>query len=98
MKSCALKRISNRDIATLAAFKNAMPGYGPRRSDNTVPHPGHCPRRGIKVDLDLFNTSAKKTQPLQLLRQAPIISRSDAAGGIRRDERISPLGVIDQKT
>jgi dihydroxy-acid dehydratase len=97
------KDIKPRDIATLAAFKNAIAvDMALGCSTNTVLHiPAIAHEAGIKVDLDLFNTLSKKTPNLCKLSPAGAhhIEDLDAAGGIQAVmKRISPLGVIDQKT
>ena len=97
------KDIKPRDIATLAAFKNAIAvDMALGCSTNTVLHiPAIAHEAGIKVDLDLFNTISKKTPNLCKLSPAGAhhIEDLDAAGGIQAVmKRISPLGVIDQKT
>ena len=81
------KDIKPRDIATLAAFKNAIAvDMALGCSTNTVLHiPAIAHEAGIKVDLDLFNTLSKKTPNLCKLSPAGAhhIEDLDAAGGIQ---------------
>ena len=60
------KDIRPRDIATLAAFKNALAvDMALGCSTNTVLHiPAIAHEAGIKLDLDLFNEISKKTPNL----------------------------------
>ena len=96
------KDIKPRDIATLAAFKNAIAvDMALGCSTNTVLHiPAIAHEAGIKLDLDLFNEISKKTPNLCKLSPAGAhhIEDFDAAGGIQAlMKRISPLGVINAK-
>jgi dihydroxy-acid dehydratase len=96
------KAIKPRDIATLAAFKNAIAvDMALGCSTNTVLHiPAIAHEAGIKLDLDLFNEISKKTPNLCKLSPAGVhhLEDLDAAGGVQAVmKRISPLGVIDQK-
>jgi dihydroxy-acid dehydratase len=96
------KDIKPRDIATLAAFKNAIAvDMALGCSTNTVLHiPAIAHEAGIRLDLDLFNEISRKTPNLCKLSPAGAhhIEDLDAAGGIQAVmKRISPLGVIDPK-
>ena len=91
-----------RDIATLAAFKNAIAvDMALGCSTNTVLHiPAIAHEAGIKLDLDIFNEISKKTPNLCKLSPAGAhhLEDLDAAGGIQAVmKRISSLGVIDEK-
>ncbi len=98
-----LKRnIRPRDIATLAAFKNAIAvDMALGCSTNTVLHiPAVAHEAGIKLDLDLFNRISEKTPNLCKLSPAGHhhVEDLDAAGGIQAVMKvISALGVIDEK-
>jgi len=96
------KAIKPRDIATLAAFKNAIAvDMALGCSTNTVLHiPAIAHEAQINLDLDLFNEISKKTPNLCKLSPAGVhhLEDLDAAGGVQAVmKRISPLGVIDQK-
>jgi len=96
------KNVKPRDIATLAAFKNAMAvDMALGCSTNTVLHiPAIAHEAGIKLDLDLFNKISEKTPNLCKLSPAGPhhIEDLDAAGGIQAVMKvISKLGVIDEK-
>ena len=96
------KNVKPRDIATLAAFKNAMAvDMALGCSTNTVLHiPAIAHEAGIKLDLDLFNKISGKTPNICKLSPAGHhhIEDLDAAGGIQAVMKtISPLGVIDEK-
>ncbi len=96
------KNIRPRNIATLAAFKNAIAvDMALGCSTNTVLHiPAVAHEAGIKLDLDLFNTISEKTPNLCKLSPAGRhhIEDLDAAGGIQAVMKvISALGVIDEK-
>jgi len=96
------KNIKPRDIATLAAFKNAIAvDMALGCSTNTVLHiPAIAHEAGIKLDLDLFNKISEKTPNLCKLSPAGHhhIEDFDAAGGIQAVMKvISTLGVIDKK-
>jgi len=96
------KNIKPRDIATLAAFKNAMAvDMALGCSTNTVLHiPAVAHEAGIKLDLDLFNKISKQTPNICKLSPAGHhhIEDLDAAGGIQAVMKaISKLGVIDEK-
>ncbi len=96
------KNIKPRDIATLAAFKNAIAvDMALGCSTNTVLHiPAIAHEAGISLDLDLFNAISKKTPNLCKLSPAGSqhIEDLDAAGGIPAVMKtISKLGVIDEK-
>ncbi len=91
-----------RDIATLAAFKNAIAvDMALGCSTNTVLHiPAIAHEAGIKLELDIFNEISKKTPNLCKLSPAGAhhLEDLDAAGGIQAVmKRISSLGVIDEK-
>lgn len=98
-----LKRgVKPRDIATLAAFKNAMAvDMALGCSTNTVLHiPAIAHEAGIRLDLDLFNNISGKTPNICKLSPAGHhhIEDLDAAGGIQAVMKtISKLGVIDEK-
>ncbi|HPR16604.1 MAG TPA: dihydroxy-acid dehydratase, partial [Smithella sp.] len=96
------KNIRPRNIATLAAFKNAIAvDMALGCSTNTVLHiPAVAHEAGIKLDLDLFNRISEKTPNLCKLSPAGRhhIEDLDAAGGIQAVMKvISALGVIDEK-
>jgi len=96
------KNVKPRDIATLAAFKNAIAvDMALGCSTNTVLHiPAIAHEAGIKLDLDLFNKISEKTANICKLSPAGAhhIEDLDAAGGIQAVMKtISPLGVIDEK-
>ena len=96
------KKILPRDIATLAAFKNAIAvDNALGGSTNTVLHlPAIAHEAGIRLDLDLFNQIGAKTPNLCKLSPAGAhhIEDLDAAGGVQAVmKEISKLGVIDQK-
>ena len=96
------KNIRPRNIATLAAFKNAIAvDMALGCSTNTVLHiPAVAHEAGIKLDLDLFNRISEKTPNLCKLSPAgrQHIEDLDAAGGIQAVMKvISALGVIDEK-
>ncbi len=95
------KDIKPRDIATLAAFKNAIAvDMALGCSTNTVLHiPAVAHEAGIRLDLDLFNSLSKKTPNLCHLSPAGKHHLEDlnGAGGIPGVMKtILPLGVIDQ--
>ena len=96
------KNVKPRDIATLAAFKNAIAvDMALGCSTNTVLHiPAVAHEAGIKIDLDLFNQISGKTPNLCKLSPAGHyhIEDFDAAGGIQALMKvISKLGVINEK-
>jgi len=96
------KNVKPRDIATLAAFKNAIAvDMALGCSTNTVLHiPAVAHEAGIKIDLDLFNQISGKTPNLCKLSPAGHyhIEDFDAAGGIQALMKvISRLGVINEK-
>jgi dihydroxy-acid dehydratase len=96
------KAIKPRDIATLAAFKNAIAvDMALGCSTNTVLHiPAIAHEAQIKLELDLFNEISKKTPNICKLSPAGAhhLEDLDAAGGVQAVmKRISQLGVIDQK-
>lgn len=96
------KNVKPRDIATLAAFKNAMAvDMALGCSTNTVLHiPAIAHEAGIKLDLDLFNAISEKTPNICKLSPAGShhIEDLDAAGGIQAVMKaISKLGVINEK-
>jgi dihydroxy-acid dehydratase len=96
------KNIRPRDIATLAAFKNAIAvDMALGCSTNTVlPIPAIAHEAGIKLDLNLFNKISEKTPNLCKLSPAGFhhIEDLDAAGGIQAVMKvISAIGVIDKK-
>jgi len=91
-----------RDIATLAAFKNAIAvDMALGCSTNTVLHiPAIAHEAGIDLDLEIFNEISKKIPNLCKLSPAGAhhLEDLDAAGGIQAVmKRISSLGVIDEK-
>lgn len=96
------KNIRPRDIATLAAFKNAIAvDMALGCSTNTVLHiPAIAHEAGIKLDLDLFNKISEKTPNLCKLSPAGThhIEDFDSAGGIQAVMKvIGTIGVIDKK-
>ena len=96
------KNVRPRDIATLAAFKNAIAvDMALGCSTNTVLHiPAVAHEAGIKLDLDLFNKISEKTPNLCKLSPAGPhhIEDLDAAGGIQAVMKvISKLGVVSEK-
>jgi len=96
------KNVTPRDIATPAAFKNAIAvDMALGCSTNTVLHiPAIAHEAGIRLDLDLFNKISGKTPNICKLSPAGHhhIEDLDAAGGIQAVMKtISPLGVIDEK-
>lgn len=96
------KGIKPRDIATLAAFKNAIAvDMALGCSTNTVLHiPAIANEAGIKLDLDIFNEISRKTPNLCKLSPAGAhhLEDLDAAGGVQAVmKRISSLGVIQEK-
>jgi dihydroxy-acid dehydratase len=96
------KNIKPRDIATLAAFKNAIAvDMALGCSTNTVLHiPAIAHEAGIKLDLNLFNKISEKTPNLCKLSPAGPhhIEDLDTAGGIQAVMKaISKLGVLDAK-
>jgi dihydroxy-acid dehydratase len=97
------KNIKPRDIATLAAFKNAIAvDMALGGSTNTVLHlPAIAHEAGIRLDLDLFNQIGAKTPNLCKLSPAGAhhIEDLEAAGGVQAVmKEISKLGVINEKT
>ena len=96
------KGIKPRDIATLAAFRNAIAvDMALGCSTNTVLHiPAIAHEAGIDLDLDIFNEISKKTPNLCKLSPAGVhhLEDLDAAGGVQAVmKRISALGVIQEK-
>ena len=96
------KNIRPRDIATLAAFKNAIAvDMALGCSTNTVLHiPAIAHEASIKLDLNLFNKISEKTPNLCKLSPAGPhhIEDFDAAGGIQAVMKvISTIGAIDKK-
>jgi dihydroxy-acid dehydratase len=96
------KNIRPRDIATLAAFKNAMAvDMALGCSTNTVLHlPAIAHEAKIKLDLDLFNKVSNHTPHLCFLSPAGPhhMQDLDAAGGVPAVmTELSKLGVIDKK-
>lgn len=96
------KNIRPRDIATLAAFKNAIAvDMALGGSTNTVLHlPAIAHEAGIRLDLELFNQIGAKTPNLCKLSPAGAhhIEDLEAAGGVQAVmKEISKLGVIDAK-
>jgi dihydroxy-acid dehydratase len=94
------KDLKPRDIATLAAFKNAIAvDMALGCSTNTVLHlPAIAHEAGIKLDLDLFNEISARVPNLCKLSPAGKhhIEDLDAAGGIQAlMKRVSELGVLD---
>ena len=96
------KNIKPRDIATLAAFKNAIAvDMALGCSTNTVLHiPAIAHEAGISLDLNLFNKISETTPNLCKLSPAGPhhIEDLDTAGGIQAVMKIiSTIGVIDKK-
>jgi len=96
------KRILPRDIATPAAFRNAIAvDMALGCSTNTVLHiPAIANEAGITLDLDLFNEISAKTPNICKLSPAGPhhLEDLDAAGGIQAVmKEISRLGVINLK-
>jgi dihydroxy-acid dehydratase len=96
------KNIKPRNIATLAAFQNAIAvDMALGCSTNTVLHiPAIAHEAGIKLDLNLFNKISEKTPNLCKLSPAGShhIEDLDTAGGIQAVMKvISALGVINKK-
>ncbi len=96
------KKVKPRDIASLAAFKNAIAvDMALGCSTNTVLHiPAIAHEAGIKLDLDLFNKISEKTPNLCKLSPAGHhhIEDLDTAGGIQAlMKAISTQGVLDTK-
>jgi dihydroxy-acid dehydratase len=96
------KKVKPQDIATIAAFKNAIAvDMALGCSTNTVLHiPAIAHEANIKIDLDLFNKISEKTPNLCKLSPAGHhhIEDLDTAGGIQAlMKAISPLGVLDTK-
>jgi dihydroxy-acid dehydratase len=96
------RNIKPRDIATLAAFKNAMAAdMALGCSTNTVLHlPAIAHEAGINLNLDLFNQVSQKTPHLCFLSPAGPhhLHDLDAAGGVQAViAELSKLGVIDKK-
>ncbi len=97
------KKILPRDIATLAAFKNAIAvDMALGGSTNTVLHlPAIAHEAGIRLDLEIFNQIGAKTPNLCKLSPAGAhhIEDLEAAGGVQAVmKEISKLGVINEKT
>ena len=97
------KKILPRDIATLAAFKNAIAvDMALGGSTNTVLHlPAIAHEAGIRLDLELFNQIGAKTPNLCKLSPAGAHHIEDlgAAGGVQAVmKEISKLGVINENT
>ncbi len=96
------KNVKPRDIATLAAFKNAIAvDMALGCSTNTVLHiPAVAHEAGIRLDLNLFNQISDRTSNICKLSPAGShhIEDLDAAGGVQAVMKvISKLGVIDEK-
>ncbi|MDI9570408.1 MAG: dihydroxy-acid dehydratase [Pseudomonadota bacterium] len=94
--------VKPRDIATLAAFKNAIAvDMALGCSTNTVLHiPAIAHEAGIELNLDIFNEISRKIPNLCKLSPAGAhhIEDLEAAGGIQAVlKRLLPLRVIDQK-
>lgn len=94
------KNIRPRDIATLAAFKNALAvDMALGCSTNTVLHiPAIAHEAGLKLELDLFNEISVKTPHICHLSPAGPhhIEDLDAAGGIQAVmKEINKLGILD---
>ncbi len=94
------KNIRPRDIATLAAFKNALAvDMALGCSTNTALHiPAIAHEAGFRLDLDLFNEVSNKTPHLCHLSPAGHhhIEDLDMAGGIQGVmKEISKLGILD---
>ena len=83
------KNIRPRDIATLAAFKNAIAvDMALGGSTNTVLHlPAIAHEAGIRLDLDLFNQIGAKTPNLCKLSPAGAHHIEDLDSGRRRPGR-----------
>ncbi len=95
------KNILPRDIATLAAFKNALAvDMALGCSTNTALHiPAIAHEAGLHLDLELLNEISKKTPHLCHLSPAGPhhIEELDRAGGIQGVmKEISSLGVIEE--
>jgi dihydroxy-acid dehydratase len=95
------KNIRPRDIATLAAFQNAMAvDMALGCSTNTVLHlPAIAHEAKIKLDLNLFNKVSERTPHLCSLSPAGLhhVQDLDAAGGVPAVmTELSKLGVIDK--
>jgi len=95
------KNICPRDIATLAAFKNAIAvDMALGCSTNTVLHvPAIAHEAGIKLDLDLFNKISDQTPHLCFLSPAGPhhVQDLDAAGGVQAVmAELTKLGTIDK--
>jgi dihydroxy-acid dehydratase len=96
------RNIRPRDIATPAAFKNAMAAdMALGCSTNTVLHlPAIAHEAGINLNLDLFNQVSNRTPHLCFLSPAGPhhLHDLDAAGGVQAVlAELSKLGVIDKK-
>ena len=96
------KNVRPRDIATPAAFENAIAvDMALGCSTNTVLHiPAVAHEAGISLDLNLFNKISEKTPNICKLSPAGHhhIEDLDAAGGIQAVMKvISSLGVINEK-
>jgi len=96
------RNIKPRDIATPAAFKNAMAAdMALGCSTNTVLHlPAIAHEAGINLNLDLFNKVSNQTPHLCFLSPAGPHHLHDleAAGGVQAViAELSKLGVIDKK-
>ena len=96
------KNIRPRDIATLAAFKNALAvDMALGCSTNTALHiPAIAHEGGIKLELDLFNEISKKTPHICHLSPAGHhhIEDLEVAGGIQGVlKEINNLGILDLK-
>lgn len=96
------KNIRPRDIATLAAFKNALAvDMALGCSTNTVLHiPAIAHEGDIKLDLDLFNEISKKTPHICHLSPAGYhhVEDLDMAGGVQGVmKEINNLGILDLK-
>ncbi|MFO7569557.1 MAG: dihydroxy-acid dehydratase [Smithellaceae bacterium] len=96
------KNVKPRDIATPAAFRNAIAvDMALGCSTNTVLHiPAIAHEAGITLDLDLFNKISGQTANICKLSPAGHhhIEDLDSAGGIQAVMKvISKLGVIDEK-
>ncbi|MDO9585801.1 MAG: dihydroxy-acid dehydratase, partial [Syntrophales bacterium] len=96
------KNIRPRDIATPAAFKNALAvDMALGCSTNTALHiPAIAHEGGIKLDLDLFNEISKKTPHICHLSPAGRhhMEDLDVAGGIQGVmKEINSLGILDLK-
>jgi dihydroxy-acid dehydratase len=96
------KNIRPRDIATLAAFKNAMAvDMALGCSTNTVLHlPAIAHEAKMKLDLDLFNKISDRTPHLCFLSPAGPhhLQDLDAAGGVPAImTELSKLGAIDKR-